>query len=399
MQQGPRRYGFYLLILVGLLGVLGPARAALGGLAGTVGHGPGQKYVPVALSGNVIHAAPFTAHDRRRAIALFTTDPEVRAAVAGRRYTVHNVFPWYSSETGATLGAVIEVTFVHSATLNKRWAFMTYQPGGRTMSPYAKFKYRLKVDDVSGLRAYVDFAKTGVASLQPTGAHLKSSQAPQQFQRLARSMAAAKTLAVEPGSPQPTVIPGDGGGVFGVYYANNTWFWNWDFGSQVADSAHLDFPITFIFANGATINKVKDGIGWGCNFCSTQYMQLADTDSVSRWDSDDGKKDGCYTVGADTHFREYADPRDDRMGYTTLWGYYTIASTHHDVNECGPSGRSYGWSEDAAGDLGNTILNRRNVTGWDLFRDHIYIGNGFTQYSVADHTYQSDGNADYVLVP
>lgn len=190
---------------------------------------------------------------------------------------------------------------------------------------------------------------------------------------------------------------GNGGSSFGLILVNEDWFYNWDFHSQTAVESNADMPVTFLFFNNAEIDKVKNWIGWG-GLGDLEHMKLSDG-AGPVWDSDSGKKDGCYIYAADTHYRVYADG-DDRM-YNSAYHYYVIGTTHHDVGECSPS-PDFGWSEDAADDLGDRIAYccANSYGNWFLWRDAIdYYNKIIIPYRDGDHYYQNNGMADEVLVP
>ncbi len=106
----------------------------------------------------------------------------------------------------------------------------------------------------------------------------------------------------------------------------------------------VDNALTMVFIDNATSVKVRNKLtsnGYP-DSGGNMHERLNDEGSWA-WDSDAGRK------GSDTcdnyHIRIYADPADGDS-YTPAWGYYVLASTHKDENECFPfNNQNFGWGE------------------------------------------------------
>lgn len=144
------------------------------------------------------------------------------------------------------------------------------------------------------------------------------------------------------------------------------WLKNYDFTEQTDSNTRVDWPVTMLFLNNASIGKVKAGpLGNYQQVGSTKNALLNDSGTWV-WDTDKGVKKKPCSDSQDPilyHIRVYADS-DDRM-YNTNWGYYVFGTTHEDRNECTAS-EKFGWSEDAETEIRRTITARgySTIANW-----------------------------------
>jgi hypothetical protein len=148
-------------------------------------------------------------------------------------------------------------------------------------------------------------------------------------------------------------------------------FRSYDFRSNAHSSAtNADWPVTAIYKDNAEVDKVKSGLGGGCSVatCGGMYARVAENSSWS-WDSDLGRKvHSGHSVCSGIHTRVYAP--DDRFNNPS-WGYFVIATAHHDVNDCPPFRNTwYGWSEAAQNqwDTPRTGQCMQTTSFWGIMR-------------------------------
>lgn len=165
--------------------------------------------------------------------------------------------------------------------------------------------------------------------------------------------------------------------------------------SNINYAQKVDWPVTVIFRNRASIERVKDLLreaGFD-NHGSKMYMSLADSPSAGQgdhlWDKDGGLKESKCSNNipllgpeATNHIRLYADSegagpvgnRNDRM-VNISWGFYVLGTTHIDELECTfPNKAKFGWSEHARANIfleGETMWGRWNRDGYP----GVYLGN------------------------
>jgi hypothetical protein len=163
-----------------------------------------------------------------------------------------------------------------------------------------------------------------------------------------------------------------------MYIGDVDWFKNYDFHDQslpVSDQ-NVDWPVDILFWNNANEGIiVTDFVNYGYTtaFTSTEYLRFSDgAPRDAQFDSDGGVKTGCYPVGSDNHFRLYSD--FDWQNYNIEWGYYVLATSHQDHNECGPVGRWFGKSELAENYITSDAraIYGNGAVADDLFNVHNY---------------------------
>lgn len=194
-------------------------------------------------------------------------------------------------------------------------------------------------------------------------------------------------------------------------------------------SREVDWPVTFIFRNDASINKVKQGLGSSAlgsdkldssgskMFLSlsdslNQALQYGDHGSVEQhrwWDEDGGVKEvKCsglpQTRSVTNHIRLYADSRgstpgtrDDRL-YNPYWGFYVLGTTHKDVLECNPFGGTwFGKSEAAENHIADLA---KRVWGAGGVAEDGYNMDNYEQIRTEgdNHKWENNGRATVVRV-
>jgi hypothetical protein len=171
---------------------------------------------------------------------------------------------------------------------------------------------------------------------------------------------------------------------------------NYDFHSQTVSSTNIDWAVSLIFSNNATINKVKSALDnpydQGATCASPQYGRLDDGAGYV-WDTDSGKKTTCCPItGSDYHFRIYADS-DDRLGYNATYGYWVFGTTHKDVKECG-TGTWYGDSE-----VAEQYMRSVKPSGWGMTAEARNMSNPEPARWDGDHYWNNSGYATVFSVP
>lgn len=192
-----------------------------------------------------------------------------------------------------------------------------------------------------------------------------------------------------------------------ILQKGNDRFWNYDFLSERAQRNNVDWPMTVIFIDNATINSTKSKIeDWGNDFDgnSTNSMHAKvsnDNDSAWQWDGDRGKKTpacpGTLSPGRDwsPHYRVYAPTTSSgrESMYNVHWGYWNIGSTHRDWYECG----------------GNTLFERpeanenyliAEVDENTLTQSDLHWFNNHEPYrEEGNHIWTSNGYASTIRIP
>jgi hypothetical protein len=179
-------------------------------------------------------------------------------------------------------------------------------------------------------------------------------------------------------------------------------FRNYDFLSRSVAANNVDWAMSLLFWNNATINRVKNsGIGPLYDQTGgTMYGRMRETSAGPYvWDADGGRKTtkcpGLPTQPSSArHYRIYADG-DDRL-YNLDWGYWVFGSTHWDINECRISGgASFGYSEDAEGLLVSAWNSR---TAWPATNDWASWHNNEPFRVAGDHVWDNNGLASLFYV-
>ena len=172
------------------------------------------------------------------------------------------------------------------------------------------------------------------------------------------------------------------------YYAynlitvGNTTFRNWDFGDTIETRDRVDWPVTMVFENGATVSLVEDIFAGSTSWGDKKYFRHS-TNGTWRWDSTKGRKYGGYCTTYH-HFRAYGNY------YNTTWGNHVLATTHIDKWECtrwrwhGESEQAEDWLVQKARDL------RADV---EISEDAYYMKNWEEYRQVGKHRVRNNGYA------
>lgn len=174
-------------------------------------------------------------------------------------------------------------------------------------------------------------------------------------------------------------------------------FRNYDFLSKTESAKNVDWGVDFIYANNASVSKVRSAMinffpGWG----STMYARVSnDGGNTYSWVGSGGIKNGFGTClyGNAYHQRLYA-PGGNSFGYDPGWGYFVVATSHIDNNECwgGWSGRS----EKAERHFWMFAKWLFNQNAWYSFID---MKNYEPSRVVNGHWWESDGKASLAFYP
>jgi hypothetical protein len=169
--------------------------------------------------------------------------------------------------------------------------------------------------------------------------------------------------------------------------------WNYDFTQSPGAWNHVDWAVSVLFYNNAEIDKVKSAFGgayW--MFGSTMYAYM-NNGSGALYDQDSGRKTGTPScLGSTRHYREYAPPSSDRMGYNPDLGYYTFATTHYDHHElCND------WYDDSEGTEAD-LYNRAVAMGWTAYPNYANFHN-YEWRDEGNHHWRNNGLATYIRVP
>lgn len=177
-------------------------------------------------------------------------------------------------------------------------------------------------------------------------------------------------------------------------YIQEDRFRNYDFNSKTDSSSNVDWALSMLFYNDAEVDKVKDILSPPYNFSGGSKYARLDEGSGWLWDKDGGRKD-IYCPSYQTearHMRIYADS-NDRL-YNVSWGYYVLASTHKDWQECW-FGSEFGWSEETE-DIFADFLDEE---GYTVFEDWNYWYNYEGSRWEGNHYWSNNGYATAVYVP
>jgi hypothetical protein len=170
-------------------------------------------------------------------------------------------------------------------------------------------------------------------------------------------------------------------------YGGGDAFDTYDYGQKTRSEEHVDWPVSLIFFNNATVPKVKAPLSAVMPHTgSLKYAWVGGT-----WDQDRGIKQypgKCDPWPGNYHMRVYAPSQTDRM-YNDFYGYFVVATTHMDYRE-GCAGEWFGESE-AAEDF---VLAEFIKRGYHYWSDWTDLGS----YENREH-FQSNGRASEVSIP
>lgn len=188
-------------------------------------------------------------------------------------------------------------------------------------------------------------------------------------------------------------------GVTVIAFGNDRWY-NYDFNSQSASASNVDWAVTLIFRNNATINKVKsrmdDWTDLSFSSSETKHGRVSNYYDNWQWDGDSGKKRPlCPAWAMARHYRVYAPVTsyDRESMYNSTLGYYVIGTTHKDWDECGGSKR-HGFSEDVEQYVKNEVQDNTSIQNdyWNIYNNEPYRVQG-------NHTWENNSWATTVNIP
>lgn len=334
-----------------------------------------------------------TPSEEAEAVSIVEADPRVLAVLGGGAHTTAATGAWAHIHSEATIGAEVRVSWPNPIDLDIDWPLISYDESEAAATPYQEGSARFSAEHVTTLEVLVDLAQDRVVSIEPGDeAYVEPTSA---------SIPPPESISGRPTSKLRTVcIDGD-------------CFWNYDFNPKArtlgVSSRRVDWPIDLIFWGNATVQKAKDGLNWAGNFRHT----LGASEQVARlndgagwvWDSDEGVKTStCPVFGRALHTRLYADS-DDQLFNLTL-GFYVIASSHFDVNECNREyyGKWHGKSELVENEIARKIEEKRDagwpaLTGWIVDEDAINLRNLEVGPSRGRYRLFNNGFATKIYVP
>lgn len=182
----------------------------------------------------------------------------------------------------------------------------------------------------------------------------------------------------------------------GILRIGSDEFFNYDYSSEENSGENVDWAIDMLFYNNSRVNKVKKDLEtWFYPAGSTAYAYFV-TPEGWQWDGDKGKKESsCTFIGDNVHYRIYGPKGSDRF-YNLKWGFYNIASTHIDHNECNAVDKWSGASEKAEAIVASD--SRRAFGRRHVKEDAINFHNPEKHYNEGSHHWEGDGYATIVWV-
>jgi len=201
--------------------------------------------------------------------------------------------------------------------------------------------------------------------------------------------------------PTPVHSETANNGITTILFGNDRWK-NYDFYSESARSTNVDWAVSLLFVNNATVDKVKSRLEDWSNLYEHPSSKSMDArmsnyyDQAWAWDGDKGKKNPiCPAWTHSDHVRVYSNTTSggyEHMYNSTL-GYYVIATVHRDYNECGGS-VGHGYSENAEDRLISQVNENTIVSP-----DHWNIYNREPLRHQGNHYWQGNGLASTVRIP
>lgn len=188
---------------------------------------------------------------------------------------------------------------------------------------------------------------------------------------------------------------------------NGDYFLNYD-GERNGQPATRDWPVTMIFYDDASVNRVKsfydDQRGYnrrGGTMYEGYKRRVSGNYIAPRFDGDKGKKTNCDSSGQDNHFRVYGD-YTDRFS-DPRYGDFVVATTHIDKGEGEESGdpcygeRYFGFSEDVEGTLAD--LAKSSYTVHEDYKKLYNKESLYLDTSKDKHYWSNNGYATTVKMP
>jgi hypothetical protein len=180
-------------------------------------------------------------------------------------------------------------------------------------------------------------------------------------------------------------------------FGQGDYVYNYDFETTTVAQNNVDWAMSIIAYNNASINKFKstmDNFNYGATSSDAKHASLHDAGNTPagyfEWDNDKGKKIIlCPAWNSTPHYRVYADSND--YLYQTGRGAYVLASTHRDRDECGGGNKAFYDSETVEGGITNNL-----DTYYTVYHDR-YFWNNYEPYrSQGTHIWDNNGYGSYV---
>jgi hypothetical protein len=175
---------------------------------------------------------------------------------------------------------------------------------------------------------------------------------------------------------------------------------NYDFNSTNATSTNVDWAVTLLFYNNATINRVKSDMDqWSPNFINSSFEKKHMRQNIGAgnvWDQDGGKKHpACPAPGVSApHYRIYAIGTSERL-FNRQWGFWVPGTTHRDWNECPPVKKRHGYSEAV-----EELLLRDVADNTTVISDSVFMLNDEPlRKEGGNHTWLNNAFASQVRIP
>ncbi|MDQ5821415.1 MAG: hypothetical protein M3540_08245, partial [Actinomycetota bacterium] len=325
--------------------------------------------------------------EREKALARAIVDREALrlTGLSPRSVTITGIFPWYTASY-RPIGAAVHLRFASAMPIAGRIPVLD-QEGLGADEMYRSHIADMVVNRVTEIYAMVDLHQNALAGLYLHGPEIQYVRPREEPSRPSMSR-----FRPERATPYP---PAEGGGFGYIVVDGYNQFYNWDMTSQNLSPSEADWPSTLIFGNNATIMKVKNGLegqGYAAHPATPMYGYLTQgPGSCCVWDADEGRKTGPCSG---THYRVYADA-DERM-YTPSWGYFVMATTHRDNDEC-PFGASptAGWSEEAEAN----VTAASSAVGWSAYPDYLLFNNSVVTSWIGNRYYQNNGYGTLITMP
>lgn len=172
---------------------------------------------------------------------------------------------------------------------------------------------------------------------------------------------------------------------------------NYDFETTNISNNNVDWPITLVFFNGASVNNIKDALENYYDWESPDKKHTGVTYlGLNHWDEDGGKKTTFCPLANQTanHFRIYGGNSDTI--YSQDIGYWVAASTHRDTAECPPpavSAKFFG-TETTEEHIGGLWASAQ----YAVYDDLVSWNNPEPKRVEGNHTWESNGLVTYIDV-
>jgi hypothetical protein len=327
------------------------------------------------------------ARDRTAALRLLRLHPGFRRLVGGATTRVRAAGTLRAGRRvlGATL--LLEVP----SPLHDVGATVPgYVTGSGPRTPYVARTVSLRVKVLRDLLVDVDLRRRRVIAIEPGPESVTTRFTPVDPRATENLAADVDTLSDTANRPPKLIRLSDRGPSF-----------LGDDGELSLDPHRRDWPVSLVFAGGASIDKVKDAllrVGFTRRGIS-HYLAYRLSGAGLRFDGDRGLKTSCDRAGTDVHLRMYAPAQTNRF-IDPLYRSVVVATTHLDHAEpgCPPGPARFGFSEVAE----RQVAEAARGLGWRVEPDRLSLGNAEPyRRDVGDpaHIWFADGRATVIWVP